>query len=116
MVHREPENLRPRRSLGDVVFLVACDACDGKPLRVAYGCLALPIYYIIYGSLVVSVEKSHIKDVLSEERLFADLGHTVLSVLVDNDNLRKVRAFAYEFSIILLLERDAHESFCLVGV
>ena len=116
MVHCKPENLRTRCTLCDVVLLVACHACDRKPLRIADRRLSVAIDDIIYGSLVISVEDAHIEDVLSEERLLAHLCHHVLAVLVDDDNLRKVRTLADELCIVLLLERDAYEAFRLVSI
>ena len=100
----------------DVIFLVTGDACYGKPLGIAEGRLAFTVDYIVYRSLVVSVENADIEDVLAEESLFAHLGDDVFAVLVDDNNLRKIGAVADIFGIVLFLQVYADKALSLVGI
>ena len=116
MVYSEPEELRTRCSLSDVVLLVASNAGYIESLRVADSSLALAINHIVDSALVVSVKETHMDDILTEECLLRYLGDEIFTILADNDDLRKVRTVADELGVILLLEVDSHESLCLVGV
>ena len=90
MVHGEPEDLRACCTLCDVILLVAGDACHGESLCIAERCLALAVDDIVYRSAVVSVEDADVKDVLSEESLFAYLRNDIFTIIMDHDDLRKV--------------------------
>ena len=116
MIDCKPENCGARSSLCDVIFLVTGDACYGKPLGIAEGRLAFTVDYIVYRSLVVSVENADIEDVLAEESLFAHLGDNVFAVLVDDNNLRKIGAVADIFGIVLFLQVYADKALSLVGI
>ena len=116
MVHSEPEELRTRCSLCDVVLLVSGNTCYVESLRIADSSLAFAIDHIVDSALVVSVKKTDMDDVLTEECLLRYLGNEIFTILADNDDLRKVRTVADELGVILLLEVDSHESLSLVGV
>ena len=116
MVHSEPEDLGTRSTLCHVVLLVSCDSGHCKSLGIAHRGLAFTIYYIIYRSAVVPVENAYIKDILSEECLLADLRDNVFSIIMDDDDLRKIRAVADVLGVILLLEVGSDEALRLVCI
>ncbi len=109
----EVDDPASRGALGDVVELVACHDGYVESLDEVVALLAVAIYAVVDGSLVVLLEHLHVEDVLAHEYLVGHLGNLEFSVLVEDDDVVEVGAVAYE---LILLQSCTHETFLSVDV
>ena len=109
----EVDNAASRSSLRDVVELVARHSGYVESLDEVVALLAITIYAVVDGSLVVLLEHLNVEDVLAHEYLVGNLGYLEFSILVEDDDVVEVRAVAYEF---ILLQSCTNEAFLSVDV
>ena len=78
-----------------------------------YAVLAVAVYNVVYGTLVVLLEHIDIYHVLAHEQFFAHLDNLVFTVLVEEDDVIDVRAVGDK---LVLLQRCSDESLGAVYV
>lgn len=86
----EVDNAASRSSLRDVVELVARHSGYVESLDEVVALLAITIYAVVDGSLVVLFEHLYVEDVLTHEYLVGNLGYLEFSILVEDDDVVEV--------------------------
>ena len=109
----EVEHTRARRAQREVHLAVSRDARDVEALDIARASLAVAIYHIINGALVVLLEHTQPDDVLAHEELFGHTHHLELTITIEDDDIVDVRAVAHK---LVLLQSCADEALVAVDV
>ena len=109
----EVDDAASRCALGDIVELVARHGGYVESLDEVVALLAVAIYAVVDGSLIVLLEHLYVEDVLTHEYLVGNLGYLEFSILVEDDDVVEVRAVAHKF---ILLQACTHETFLSVDV
>ena len=109
----EPGNFAARLALGDVIFLVAGDARDGKALHEGGTASAVKIQHVVDGAVVTFLEHVQVEDILAHIQFLSHLDDFELTVLVEDDDIVDVRAVAHK---LVLLQACADEAVCTVDV
>ena len=117
-VGAEPQHLAARRPLRQVIDLVPGDGRHVKTLHIrpaSARLLTVAVQQVVGGAFIPPLPDPDVQDVLSKERLGADLGNLHGAILSEDNDVGDVRAIT---DVLPLSPRhaDAHKSFVLVGV